>query len=319
MTFKDSTPEFAMVDLNLIDPDPAHVRQSVSEDGLKGLINAIQKHGLIHPLVVRPGAAGRYVVVVGERRRQAAQQAGLAKVPALIKPCSTEEALEVSVFENLGLGVRSALEPREMATAIQTIADRFATAEEAAQYFGRAPTWLSHATAAANLSEKVTALLDSGKISSTSAAVQLEKLAKKNEAKAESLIEQIEQMPEGEKVSKKVVDEVLQEESPRSKKKSDTVVTEAPDSTAAQATAAAATADALGSPDTLGATPASADIPPWEDTPAQAAPTRESRPLQARVNPGKVKLVAELLGLSDEDEELVLARLIDEFLALKQA
>lgn len=310
MSFKDSTPEFAIVDLALIDPDPAHVRQSVSEDGLKGLSNAIQKHGLIHPLVVRPGAAGRYVVVVGERRRQAAQQAGETKVPVLIKPCSQEEALEVSVFENLGLGVRSALEPREMATAIQTIAERFATPEEAAQYFGRAPTWLSQATAAARLSEKVTALLDSGKISSTSAAVQLEKLAKKNEAKAESLIEQIEQMPEGEKVSKKQVDEVLLEDSPRAKKK-----LEAPE-TAEPAPAAPAPET---STDSSPAAPATtADIPPWEDAPA-ARPAQSSPPVQAKLNPSKVKLVAELLGLSDEDEELFLARLIDEFLALKQA
>ena len=42
-------------------------------------------------------------------------------------------------------------------------------------------------------------------------------------------------------------------------------------------------------------------------------------PPKARVNPSKVKLVAELLGLSEEDEEIVLARLIDEFLALKRA
>ena len=312
MTFKDSTPEFAMVDLNLIDPDPAHVRQSVSEDGLKGLINAIQKHGLIHPLVVRPGAGGRYVLIVGERRRQAAQQAGQTKVPVLIKPCSPEEALEVSVFENLGLGVRSALEPREMATAIQTIAERFATPEEAAQYFGRAPTWLSQATAAARLSEKVTALLDSGKISSTSAAVQLEKLAKKNEAKAESLIEQIEQMPEGEKVSKKQVDEVLLEDSPRAKKKPEAQET-------APETAEPAPASPTPATPTLPAdAPATADTPPWEDAPA-ARPTQSSAPAQAKLNPSKVKLVAELLGLSDEDEELFLARLIDEFLALKQA
>lgn len=313
MSFKDSTPEFAIVDLALIDPDPAHVRQSVSEDGLKGLSNAIQKHGLIHPLVVRPGAAGRYVVVVGERRRQAAQQAGETKVPVLIKPCSQEEALEVSVFENLGLGVRSALEPREMATAIQTIAERFATPEEAAQYFGRAPTWLSQATAAARLSEKVTALLDSGKISSTSAAVQLEKLAKKNEAKAESLIEQIEQMPEGEKVSKKQVDEVLLEDSPRAKKKQ-----EAPETADPAPVSPAPEASTDSPPATPADSSSTADIPPWEDAPT-ARPAQSSAPAQAKLNPSKVKLVAELLGLSDEDEELFLARLIDEFLALKQA
>lgn len=303
MAFKDNTLQLEIVDVSTIDSDPKHVRQSVNEEALKGLTNAIQKLGLIHPIIVRPGADNRYVVVAGERRRQAAILAGETKVPVIIRSCTDEEALEVRVFENIGLGVRSALEPREMANAIQAIAARFASPEEAAQYFGRAPTWLAQATAAANLSEKVTALLDAGKISSASAAVQLEKLAKKDEAKAETLIEQIEQLPEGEKVSKKVVDDVLSEASGRSRK-TEAAVSVAPAASVHQEPAV---------------TPA-ADVPPWED-PQQEAPVAVSAPSspRAKVNPGKVRLVAELLGLSEEDEETVLARLIDEFLALKRA
>ncbi len=308
MSFKDSTPQFEIVDISLIDPDPNHVRQNIPEEGLKGLTNAIRKLGVIHPIIVRPGTDGRYVVIVGERRRQAALQAGETKVPVLIKQCTPEEAVEVRVFENIGLGVRSALEPRDMANAIQAIVDRFESPEEAAQYFGRAPTWLSQATAAANLSEKVTALLDSGKISSTSAAVQLEKLAKKNEAKAESLIEQIEQLPEGEKASKKLVDEALSGDKPRAKKKPDTAqVTET--------TPVPVQEMPLAQPSTTN------DIPPWEDIPEQkpVATAQELPRPKPVVNPSKVKLVAELLGLSDENEEVILARLIDEFLALKNA
>lgn len=306
MAFKDSTPQFHIVDLSEIDPDPNHVRQSVNEDALKGLTNAVRKLGLIHPIVVRPGAAGRYVVIAGERRRQAAIQAGEGKVPVIVRPCTDEEALEVRVFENIGLGVRSALEPRDMANAIQGIAGRFESAEEAAQYFGRPSTWLAQATAAANLSEKVTALLDSGKISSTSAAVQLEKLARKNEAKAESLIERIEQLPEGEKVSKKVVDEVLSEESGRARKAEEPAPQPAPEAVRPEpAPAPVAAAD---------------DVPPWEDVPPPRPVAVETPPApRARVNPGKVRMVAELLGLGDEDEETILARLIDEFLALKKA
>lgn len=307
MAFKDSTPQFQIVDLSEIDPDPNHVRQNVNEDALKGLTNAVRKLGLIHPIVVRPGAAGRYVVIAGERRRQAAIQAGEGKVPVIVRPCTDEEALEVRVFENIGLGVRSALEPRDMANAIQGIAGRFESADEAAQYFGRPSTWLAQATAAANLSEKVTALLDSGKISSTSAAVQLEKLARKNEAKAESLIERIEQLPEGEKVSKKVVDEVLSEESGRARKAEEPASPPQP----------------RPAPEAVRPEPAPVaaadDVPPWEDMPAPPAAVAAPPAPRARVNPGKVRMVAELLGLGDEDEETVLARLIDEFLALKKA
>ncbi|HEX5393486.1 MAG TPA: ParB/RepB/Spo0J family partition protein [Rhodocyclaceae bacterium] len=304
MAFKDSQSQFEILDLSLIDPDPTHVRQNVNEDALKGLTNAVQKLGVIHPLIVRPGAGGRFEVVAGERRRLAAIQAGEAKVPAVIRACTDDEALEVRVFENIGLGVRAALEPREMANAIQAIAERFATPEEAAQHFGRSPTWLAQATAAANLSEKVTALLDSGKITSTSAAIQLEKLSKKNEAKADSFIEQIEQLPEGETVSKKVVDEVLQEA--RGKKADELAPIAEPTPTQQQAAPAMT----------------EAPMPAREDALDKASEERHA-PVQApsvprnRINPGKVKLVADLLGLSEDDEEELLVRLIDEFLSMK--
>lgn len=302
MAFKDDTPRLEIVDLGLIDPDPLHVRKAISDEGLKGLTNAVRQLGLIQPIIVRPAGGQRYQVIVGERRRLAALQAGETAVPVIVRTCSDEEALEIRVFENIGLGVRSALEPREMANAVQAIAARFASAEEAAQYFGRAPTWLAQATAAAKLSEKVSALLDSGKISSTGAAVQLEKLARKNEAKAESLIEQIAQLPDGEKISKKVVDDVLSGESGRPRKDEERAV---PAQFMPEAAAPQATAD---------------DVPPWEETPSQPspAPLTPAAP-RGKVNPGKVKLVAELLGLSEEDEETLLARLIDDFLAARNA
>lgn len=293
MTFKDSSSDFQIIDVALIEPDPQHPRQNIDESSLKGLANSIQKMGVIHPLVVRPAnAAGRYTIVVGERRRQAAILAGEKTVPVVVRACAAGETLEVQVFENIGLGVRSALDAREMANAIQTIAARFESPDEAAQHFGRAPTWLAQATAAANLSEKVTALLDAGKISSTGAAVQLEKLAKKNEAKADVLIDQIEQLPEGEKVSKKVVDNALSEASGGRKKKESVVA----DDPAIMASSAA-------------------DIPPWEEQPDAAQISSARR----RVSQDKVKLVAELLGLADGDEEEVLIRLIDEFLAQKNS
>ena len=304
MAFRDSVAQFQFLDVSLLDPDPDHARQSVAEDALKGLVNSIQKVGVIHPLIVRPGSSeGRYTVVVGERRRQAAIRADEKTVPVIVRACAAGDALEVQVFENIGLGVRAALEPRDMANAIQAIAARFETPEAAAQYFGRAPTWLGQATAAANLSEKVTALLDSGKIASTGAAVQLERLAKKNEAKAEALIDQIEQLPEGEKASKKVVDHALLEETGRGKKEK-----EAPP--AAPALEAASMVQAP-------AAPAPVTTPQWEDAPA-APETPTSFPLK-KVNPGKVRRVAELLGLDGESEEDILVRLIDEFLALKDA
>jgi ParB family chromosome partitioning protein len=277
MTFKDTAIQFQMLSVTEIEPDPAHPRQQIDEASLKGLANAITKKGLIHPLVVQPAdSAGRYRLIVGERRWRAAMLAGEQTVPALIHACPPDEIMEVRIFENLGLGVRAALEPRDMANAIQNIAQRFETPEAAADHFGRNAAWLSQATAAAKLSPKVSALLDSGKITSTGAAVQLEKLALKNEARAETLIVQTEQLPEGETLAKKVIDTALSEEGGRQKK--------------VRAALPAAEPEIL---------------------------SVEQPVARPRVNPGKFKMVAELLGLDDGDEEEILVRLIDEFLMLK--
>ncbi len=300
MTFKENPLHFQLLDVMSIEPDPDQARQHIDEASLKGLVNSIQMKGLIHPLLVQPAnASGKHVLIVGERRWRAAVMAGEKTVPALIRRCDPEEVLEIQVFENFGLGMRAPLEPRDMANAIQKIAERFETRDAAAEHFGRNSSWLNQATAAANLSAKVTALLDSGKISSTGAAVQLEKLAQKNEIKAETLIEQIEQLPEGKKLSKKAVDNVLSEEGGR-RKKSDESKEEATADSSAVANASVAARDS-----------AAADIPPWEDLPSATVSG------QRRVNPSKVEMVARILGLADSNEDEILDRLIDEFLALK--
>lgn len=299
MAFKDNSAEFKLIDIALIEPDPAHPRRHFDEVGLKGLANSIQSKGLIHPVLVRPAdAAGRYRLIVGERRWRAAQLAGETQLPALVRACDGDEALEIQVFENLGLGLRAPLEPREMAGAIQTIAERFESREAAAEHFGRNPTWLNQATAAANLSPKVTALLDSGKIASTSTAIQLERLAQKNVAKADTLIDQVEQLPEGEKLSKTVVDRALSEEGLRRGKKKPVVE---------EAEAPVVTTPAWETPAVPVEAPTAAPV---------AAPTPPAA-VSRRVHPSKIRLVAEILGLADGDEEEVLSRLVDEFLAMQ--
>ena len=298
MSFKDSPILFQLIDVASIDPGRGRPRQQVDEASLKGLANSIQRQGLIHPLVVLPARDdGRYPLIVGERRWRAALMAGEKTVPALIRQCDPDELLEIQIFENLGLGLRAALEPRDMACAIQSIAERFASDEAAAQHFGRNATWLKQATAPAKLSAKVSALLDAGKIASTGAAVQLEKLAQKNEDRADTLIGQIDHLPEGQKLSKKAVDRVLSEEGGRRRKKD-----AATDGALVTPVVAVATADG------------GAGLAPWEDVPEAASVTRATR---RRVSPGKFERVAQILGLADSDEEEVLVSLIDAFLALK--
>lgn len=324
MAFKDAPFDFQMLDIGCIDADPRHVRQHLDDAALQGLVQAIRQKGLIHPLVVQPaGPEGRHVLIVGERRWRAAQLAGESRVPALVRPCSAAEAREIQVFENLGLGVRAALEPRDMAQALQAVAETYPTPEAGAALFGRSANWLAQATAAARLSPQVSALLETGRIASASTAVQLDKLARKDEARAESLLGHIAGLPEGEKVAKAVVETALVEAGVRRGKKSREA--EAPPAAGPQT----APAPGLGSASSLPSSPAERQdqshsspetLPPWEEAPAADDISRAPAPVaRPRVNPGKVRRVAEILGLAAEDEEAVLARLIDEFLALKGA
>jgi ParB family chromosome partitioning protein len=290
MAFKEAHTQFQMIAVTLIEPDSASPRHNIDEAALKSLANSILKMGVIHPLVLQPAnSAGMHTLIVGERRWRAAVMAGEKSVPALIRRCDVAEVLDVQVSENMGLGVRSALEPRDMANALQTIAERFDNREAAAEHFGGTRAWLNQATAAAaaNLSPGITALLDSGKITSAGTAIQLEKLSRKNEARAESLIGHVAQLPEGEKLTRQNVDRALLEEGGMRKKR----VEIAPEAAA---------------PDNP------ADILLSGESPADSPNNRNW------INPGKVARVARILGLPDGDEAEVLVRLIDEFLALKE-
>lgn len=290
MSFKDAIPVFQMIDVGLLDPHSDHPRRHVDEAALEMLATSIRRHGVIHPLVVQPAdATGRHVVIVGERRRRAAILAGEKSVPVVIHACQADELLAIQVFENMGSGLRVPLESRDSSRAIQRIVDGFEQESDVVEVFGRKKAWLVQATAAANLSPKVNALLEEGRISGTGAAVRLEKLVQKNEAKAESLIAKAEQLPAGEKLSRQVIDDVLLGEGARSRKK-----------TASKEVGEEVVRD--GEVDV--AVELSSNVQPIN-------------PARRRINAGKVKMVAEILGLTTEDEEDVLARLVDEFLAMK--
>jgi ParB family chromosome partitioning protein len=289
MAFKEAQSQFLMIDVTLIEPDRASPRQRIDDTALKSLANSIRKMGVIHPLLLQPAnAAGMHTLIVGERRWRAAVLAGEKFVPALIRLCAATEVLDVQVSENMGFGVRAALEPREMANAIQTISERFVSREAAAEHFGGTHAWLKQATAGAkaNLSPKVSALLDSGKIASAGTAIQLEKLSQKNAVAAESLMAQVAQLPEGEKLTKRVVDRALAEVAGRRKMQPE--ITSEPEAIAVEVLL------------------------------AEAQPDYPSSN-QSGISADKVKRVARILGLPDGDEAAVMTRLIDEFLASQES
>ena len=118
------------VDPHRVDPNPEQPRRSFAEEGIAALAESIRTHGLLHPIVVERLGEGRFRLVAGERRLRAARQAGVATIPAILRPAteSARHALELALVENLQ---RAQLSPLEEAAAYARLADTFGLSHEA--------------------------------------------------------------------------------------------------------------------------------------------------------------------------------------------
>jgi len=117
-----------------IEPNPNQPRKVFSPNALDELTASIKASGVIQPVIVRRQGAG-YQLVAGERRWRAARQAGLPRIPALVREVTDAESLELALVENL---LREDLNPMEEAEAFDKLLVRFGwTQEELAQRVGK--------------------------------------------------------------------------------------------------------------------------------------------------------------------------------------
>ena len=122
------------IDPALIDSNPRQPRQVFDEEALAELVHSIREFGLMQPIVVR-AVDGRYQLVMGERRWRAAQQAGLATIPAIVRETADNDMLRNALLENIH---RVQLNPLEEAAAYQQLLDEFGvTHDELADRIGR--------------------------------------------------------------------------------------------------------------------------------------------------------------------------------------
>jgi len=117
-----------------IEPNPNQPRKVFSPSALDELTASIKASGVIQPVIVRRQGEG-YQLVAGERRWRAARQAGLPRIPALVREVTDAESLELALVENL---LREDLNPMEEAEAFDKLLVRFGwTQEELAQRVGK--------------------------------------------------------------------------------------------------------------------------------------------------------------------------------------
>jgi ParB family chromosome partitioning protein len=115
------------IPLDLIDPNPYQTRSHLDEAALEELAASIRASGVVQPIVVRYIDGGRYQLIAGQRRWAASGRAGKTAIPALVRQVSNEQAMEMTIIENLQ---REDLNPMEQARAFERLSNEFGLTQE---------------------------------------------------------------------------------------------------------------------------------------------------------------------------------------------
>lgn len=144
--------------------NPRQPRHRLDPEALAELVRSVREHGVLQPVVVARAEDGAgYVLVAGERRWEAARQAGLERIPAVIREVTSQGMLELALVENIQ---RADLNPLEEATAYQHLISDFGlTQEQVAQRVGRSRPAVANSLRLLALPEPVQQALAQGEIS----------------------------------------------------------------------------------------------------------------------------------------------------------
>jgi ParB family chromosome partitioning protein len=115
------------IPVDLIDPNPYQTRRQINEAALAELAESIRASGVVQPVILRPAADGRFQLVAGERRWLASRRAARTTIPAIVRQISNEQAMEITIIENLQ---REDLNPMEQARAFERLSREFGLTQE---------------------------------------------------------------------------------------------------------------------------------------------------------------------------------------------
>ena len=149
--------------LEQIDRNPYQTRQHMDDEQLKELAASIAATGVVQPILVRPMANNRFQLIAGERRWRASSLAGNKTIPAIIRQVSDEQAMEITIVENLQ---RADLNPIEQARAFERLAREFhMTQEQMATRTGKDRASISNFLRLLRLPSGVQARVEKGELS----------------------------------------------------------------------------------------------------------------------------------------------------------
>ena len=155
----------SQVPLEALEPGRCQPRRALNRAGLAELADSIRAQGIIQPLVVRPavgGTGGRYEIIAGERRWQAARMAGMQSVPVIVRHASDRDALAMALIENLQ---REDLNAVDQAIAIKRLTEEFELTHKAvAEAVGRSRSTVTNLLRLLELHPEVQAMLARGEL-----------------------------------------------------------------------------------------------------------------------------------------------------------
>jgi ParB family chromosome partitioning protein len=189
---KDETDDATLssIPITEIARNPHQPRQQFNDDKLDELAQSISKQGVVEPIVVRPYPDGdsRYMIVAGERRWRAAQQAGLEQIPGIVRDLEPAHAYLLSLVENVQ---RENLSPLEEARAYQRLVeDENYSQDDVAEAVGKSRSAIANRLRLLNLPEDVLDALEDGVISAGHARALLPLKTKQAQTVLNAIIQQ---------------------------------------------------------------------------------------------------------------------------------
>ncbi len=154
------TRELQHLPLDLVQRGKYQPRRDMDPGALEELANSIKAQGVMQPIVVRPIGGGRFEIIAGERRWRASQQAGLEKIPAMVREVPDEAAIAMALIENIQ---REDLNPIEEAVALQRLQQEFElTQQQVADAVGKSRATITNLLRLIALPEEIKTLLSHG-------------------------------------------------------------------------------------------------------------------------------------------------------------
>ncbi len=185
-----SNEEIIEIDLRELRPNPYQPRQVFDSEALQELADSIKEHGVFQPIIVKKSIKG-YEIIAGERRVRASKLAGLEKIPAIVRPFTDEQMMEIALLENLQ---RENLSAIEEALAYKTMLEKLnLTQEQLSKKVGKSRSHITNILGLLRLPDEVQALVNDNKLTM-------------GHARALSKLENDEQIKQ---IAKKIVDEKI--------------------------------------------------------------------------------------------------------------